>query len=117
LLADLERTTHNNAEEMGAQFLQLSLMPHITNWEQAMRRSLLAPEERQRYSIEFLVDGIARAALAPRYEAYSKAMGAGFMTANEARARENLPPMPGGDELRVPMNTEPADQAEEEPVE
>jgi HK97 family phage portal protein len=116
MLADLERTTHNNAEEMGSQFLQLDLMPHITNWEQALRRSLLSPDERQRYTIEFLVDGIARAALAPRYEAFSKAMGAGFMTANEARARENLPPMPGGDELRVPMNSEPADQAEAETV-
>jgi HK97 family phage portal protein len=52
MLADLERTTHNNAEEMGSQFLQLSLLPHIVNWEQALRRSLLSPEERQRYQIE-----------------------------------------------------------------
>ena len=50
MLADLERTTHNNAEEMGSQFLQLSLLPHIVNWEQALRRSLLSPEERQRYT-------------------------------------------------------------------
>ena len=47
-------------------------MPHIVNWEQALRRSLLSPEERQRYTIEFLVDGIARAALAPRYEAFRR---------------------------------------------
>jgi HK97 family phage portal protein len=63
MLADLERTTHSNAEEMGSQFLQLSLLPHIVNWEQAMRRSLLSPEERRRYTIEFLSDGLARAAL------------------------------------------------------
>jgi HK97 family phage portal protein len=110
MLADLERTTHNNAEEMGAQFLQLSLMPHIVNWEMAMRRALLSPEERQRYVIEFLVDGIARAALAPRYEAFAKAIGAGFMTANEARAKENLPPMEGGNELMRPLNMAPADE-------
>jgi HK97 family phage portal protein len=53
MLADLERTTHHNAEEMGSQFLQLSLLPHIVSWEQAMRRALLTPAERERYSIEF----------------------------------------------------------------
>jgi HK97 family phage portal protein len=116
MLADLERTTHNNAEEMGAQFLQLSLMPHIVNWEQAMRRALLSPEERRRYQIEFLVDGIARAALAARYEAFAKATaGAAWMSPNEARARDNLPPVEGGDTLRMPLNTEPAgEQADAE---
>ena len=66
MLADLERTTHNNAEEMGSQFLQLSLLPHIVNWEQALRRSLLiARGAATVLTIEFLTDGIARAALAP----------------------------------------------------
>jgi HK97 family phage portal protein len=117
MLADLERTTHNNAEEMGSQFLQLSLLPHIVNWEQAMRRALLTPDERQRLSIEFLTDGIARAALAQRYEAFGKATaGAAWMTSNEARARENLPPIDGGDALMQPLNMQPSDQAEEEPV-
>jgi HK97 family phage portal protein len=113
MLADLERTTHNNAEEMGAQFLQLSLLPHIVNWEGAMRRSLLTPDERQRYTIEFLTDGIARAALAQRYEAFAKATaGAAWMSANEARQRENLPPIEGGDALMQPLNMIPSDQPE-----
>jgi HK97 family phage portal protein len=111
MLADLERTTHNNAEEMGEQFLQGCLLAHITNWEQALRRSLLTPEERRRYSIEFLIDGFARAALAPRYEAFSKATaGAAWMSANEARARENLPPIEGGDALMQPLNMVPSDE-------
>jgi HK97 family phage portal protein len=112
MLADLERTTHSNAEELGAQFLQLSLLPHIVNWEQAMRRALLTPAERERYTIEFLTDGIARAALAQRYEAFGKATaGAAWMTANEARARENLPPIEGGDALMQPLNMTPSDEA------
>jgi HK97 family phage portal protein len=112
MLADLERTTHNNAEEMGSQFLQLSLLPHIVNWEQAMRRALLTPEERQRYTIEFLTNGIARASLGQRYEAFAKATaGAAWMTANEARARENLPPIEGGDALMQPLNMTPSDEA------
>jgi phage portal protein BeeE len=96
MLADLERTTHNNAEEMGSQFLQLSLLPHIVNWEQCLRRALLSPAERQRYVIEFLTDGIARAALAQRYEAFGKAsrlddcersQGAGKPAADRWRGR------------------------------
>ena len=115
MLADLERTTHNNAEEMGAQFLQLSLLPHIVNWEQALRRSLLTPDERQRLTIEFLTDGIARANLRERYEAFGKATaGAAWMTANEARAKENLPPVEGGDDLTRPLNTAPV--GDEEPA-
>ena len=115
MLADLERTTHNNAEEMGSQFLQLSLLPHIVNWEQAMRRALLTPAERSRYTIEFLTDGIARANLRERYEAFGKATaGAAWMTANEARARENLPPIDGGNDLMHPLNTAPV--GEEEPA-
>jgi HK97 family phage portal protein len=112
MLADLERTTHNNAEEMGQQFLQLSLLPHIVNWEQALRRALLTPAERERHAIEFLTDGIARAALAQRYEAFGKATaGAAWMTANEARARENLAPIEGGDALIQPLNMTPSDEA------
>ena len=78
-----------------------------------MRRALLSPNERKTYTIEFLVDGFARAALAPRYEAFSKATaGAAWMSANEARARENLPPIEGGDALMRPLNMQPSDQAE-----
>jgi hypothetical protein len=36
------------------------------------------------------------------------------MSPNEARARENLPPVEGGDDLRMPLNTAPANQAETE---
>jgi HK97 family phage portal protein len=118
MLADLERTTHSNAEEMNLQFLELTLLPWLVNWEQALRRALLSPEERRRLTIEFLTDGIARANLRERYEAFGKATaGAAWMSPNEARARENLPPVDGGDDLRMPLNTAPADQPEEEPVE
>ena len=113
MLADLERTTHSNAEEMSLQFLEMTLLPHVVCWEQALRRSLLSPEERQRFTIEFLTDGFARANLRERYEAFGKATaGAAWMSANEARARENLPPIEGGDALMQPLNMQPSDQEE-----
>jgi HK97 family phage portal protein len=117
MLAEMERTTHNNAESMNTEFLEQTLTPWLVNFEQAMHRSLLTPMERGQYVIEFLTAGIARANLSERYEAFGKATaGAAWMTANEARARENLPPIEGGDELRQPLNTAPAGAEEPEEV-
>ena len=62
-----------------------------------------------------MVDDLVRADLAARFEAYSKAVLNGILTAAEVRQMENRPPLPGSDVLRAPMNTQPSDQ-EQEPV-
>ena len=108
LLQELERATHNNAESMGQQFLSLTLLPWLKLWEGAIRRSLLTPEERREYHAEFLADDLARADLAARFEAYAKAVTNGILNPNEVRAAENRAPYPGGDQFRLPMNTEDA---------
>ena len=108
LLQDLERTTHANAESMGQQFLSLTLMPWLKLWEGAIRRALLSPEERQNHYAEFLTDDLARADIAGRYEAYAKAVTNGLLSPNEVRAAENRSPYPGGDQFRLPLNTEDA---------
>jgi len=108
LLQDLERTTHANAESMGQQFLSLTLLPWLKMWEGAIRRSLLTPEERREYHAEFLTDDLARADLAARFDAYAKAVTNGLLSPNEVRAAENRAPYQGGDQFRLPMNTEDA---------
>lgn len=112
LLQELERTTHNNAEHMGQQFLSLTLLPWLKCWEGAIRRSLLTPEERGEYYAEFLTDDLARADLAARFDAYAKAVTNGLLSPNEVRAAENRPPYEGGDQFRLPMNTENASNPE-----
>nr|WP_241774285.1 phage portal protein [Burkholderia pseudomallei] len=42
------------------------------------------------------VRGLLRMDPAARYDAHSKAVGGGWMAPNEARAAENMPPVPGG---------------------
>lgn len=108
LLQDLERTTHANAESMGQQFLSLTLLPWLKMWEGAIRRSLLTPDERRDYHAEFLTDDLARADLAARFDAYAKAVTNGLLSPNEVRAAENRAPYEGGDQFRLPMNTEDA---------
>jgi HK97 family phage portal protein len=112
LLGDWERATWSNAETAGLQFVSFTLMPWLKHWEGAIRRALLSPDERRTYYAEFLVDDLVRADIAARFEAYAKAATNGLFTINEIRSLENRAPLPGGDELRVPMNTEPADQRE-----
>ncbi len=111
LLQELERTTHANAESMGQQFLSLTLLPWLKCWEGAIRRALLTPEERSEYYAEFLTDDLARADLAARFDAYAKAVTNGLLSPNEVRAAENRAPYPGGDQFRLPLNTEDARKA------
>jgi hypothetical protein len=58
-----------------------------------------------------MIDDLVRADIAARFEAYAKAALNGIRSVNEIRALENRPPMPGGDELRMPLNQEPANQS------
>lgn len=106
LLQELGRATWSNTEQLGQQFLTLCLMPWLKQWEGAVRRSLLSADERETHYAEFLVDDIVRADLSARMEAYAKAITNGVLNPNEARAMENRAPYTGGDEFRLPMNTE-----------
>jgi HK97 family phage portal protein len=108
LLQELERATHHNAESMGRQFLSLTLLPWLKMWEGGIKRALLTSEERATHYAEFLTDDLARADLAARFQAYAQAVTNGLMSPNEVRAAENRPPYRGGDQFRLPLNTEDA---------
>jgi HK97 family phage portal protein len=109
LIADLERVTFSNAEQMGAQFLSYTILPLLRLWQDAFRLSLLTEAERREgYYIEFLVDDLARADLAARFTAYSQAINAGILNPNEIRAMENRGPYDGGQTYMRPVNTAPA---------
>ena len=106
LLQDLGRATWSNTEELGRQFLSMALLPWLKLWEGAIRRSLLAIDERATHYAEFMIDDLVRADLAARMEAYAKAITNGILNPNEARAMENRAPYAGGESFRLPMNTE-----------
>ncbi len=112
MLQELERITHQNAEQLGRQFLQFTMMPWLKAWEQEINLKLM-PEDGSAYA-EFLTDDIAKADLAARMEAFAKAVTTGILSPNEVRAMENRSPYPGGDEFLRPLNMEGADNAETE---
>jgi HK97 family phage portal protein len=111
MLNDVERTTHNNAEELGQQFITFCLLPILKLWEGALALSLLSTQERKTLYIRFLVDDLARADIAARFTAYSQSINAGINNPNELRAKEDLAPYAGGEVYMRPVNTAPAAQA------
>lgn len=91
-------------------FLTFSLRPYLTRIEQAVRKQLVAPADRARLFAEFNLEGLLRADSQGRAALYSTFAQNGIATRNEIRARENQPPMPGGDQLTVQSNLVPLDQ-------
>lgn len=104
-LMELDRATWSNSEQMRLDFMQFTLLPWLRTWEAAYRRVLLTPSERSTTSIEFVVDDLLRGDTTTRATAYAQFRSAGVMTANEIRKLENLPALPGGDELSNPYTS------------
>lgn len=105
MLFQLDRATWSNAEEMGASFLQLCLRPWLDRWQEAYATVLLSEDEQDNHYFEFVTADLERADAAGRADIYAKLIAARVYTPNEVRARENLPPHPGGDELINPNTT------------
>ncbi|PBB85725.1 phage portal protein [Mesorhizobium sp. WSM3876] len=108
LVGSLDRATWRNAEELSRQFLTYCLRPWLNAWQSALERALLSQKDRETLFIEFVTDDLVRADLQARFAAFAQAVGAPWMTPNEARAADNQAPVDGGDVLRMPLNTAPA---------
>lgn len=100
----MDRATFNNIEHMGLQFVIYTLLPWIKRHEAAMMRDLLLPSERGGLYIEFNVSGLLRGDQKSRYEAYAIGRNWGWLSANDVRRLENMPPIAGGDRYLSPLN-------------
>lgn len=108
MLNDLEHATLNNAESLAQQFLDRTVTPILEFFEDALERTLLTDEERDAgYEIEFDTSNFARADIAARFSAYKSGIESGVYTLNEARDREGLPPVEGGDKPMRSVQTIP----------
>lgn len=107
MIGHTEKTTSwgSGVETMGRGYLIFTLQPHITRFEQELNRKLFRKAGK---FFEFQVDGLARADMKSRNDAYRQAIGGsqgpGWLTINEVRKFENLPPIEGGEKLYVQMD-------------
>lgn len=107
LVGDLERATFSNIEHQSIEFVQHTIRPWLVRWEQAVSRSLLDEKERLLYFSRFNVDGLMRGDYKSRMEGYAIGRQNGWLSANDIRHLEDLPPIPkeqGGDAYLVNGN-------------
>lgn len=107
MLADLERATFSNIEHQSIDFVVHTMRPWLVRFEKAIKKSLLTPTEKKKYYAEFLVDALLRGDTKSRYETYQIGINNGILSPNDARRRENMNPVTGGDTYLVPLNLAP----------
>ncbi|MGV8925017.1 MAG: phage portal protein [Ewingella sp.] len=99
LVGDVEKSTSwgSGIEQQNLGFLQYTLQPYISRWENCIQRWLLKPDQVGVLHAEHNLDGLLRGDSAQR-AAFMKSMGeAGLRTINEMRRLDNMPPLAGGD--------------------
>ena len=104
MIGELDRATNNNIEHQGLQFVIYTLLPWVKRIESAMMRDLLLPAERKDLYIEFNLSGLMRADQKSRYGSYALGRQWGWLSVNDIRRLENLPPIPNGDIYLTPLN-------------
>lgn len=119
MIGDLERATFSNIEQQSIEFVQHTILPWITRWEQELNRKLFAHSTvlKGRYFVRFNLAGLLRGDLNSRYRAYAIGRQWGWLSANDVRELEELNPIEGGDVYLSPLNMVPADEAGEKETE
>lgn len=116
LLNELEHATLNNSESLAQQFLDRTVTPILELFEDALERTLLTEEERDAgYEIEFDTSNFVRADTEKRFAGYKSGIESGVLTLNNARKREGLPPVEGGDTPMRSVQTLPLNSPDATP--
>ncbi|WP_420871650.1 phage portal protein [Bacillus thuringiensis] len=110
-LNDNEGQSYGSNEQLMQQFVQLTLMPIIRQYEQEFNRKLLTPAERKAgFYFKFNVGALLRGDTTARNTLYHGGLRDGWLTRNDVRRWEDLPPIPGkADELWISGDMYPLD--------
>ena len=101
----LDKATFSNIEHQGLQFVIYTILPWVRRHEAAMMRDLLTLNERKAgHYFEFNVSGLMRGDLQTRYAAYAQGRQWGWLSVNDIRRMENLPPVQNGNVYLQPLN-------------
>jgi HK97 family phage portal protein len=107
MVANLERSTNNNIEHQGIEFVVYSLLPMITRFERTVNWRLLTPQERaEGYYVKVNVDALLRGDAASRGQYLAQKRQNGALSADQWRELDDENPtgVPGGDAYLVNGN-------------
>ncbi len=111
-IQDLDRSTNNNIEHQGIEYVVDCMRPTAVRWELTIRRCLMSAGERARFRPKFNLAALLRGDMKSRYDAYAVGRQWGWLSADDVRELEDLNPLPNGQGklYMVPSNMQPADQ-------
>lgn len=111
-LVGAQQGNYSNIDAFRQMMYGPSLGPYISAWEGVLNTQLTPDfaEGRSLY-IEANVEAKLRGSFEEQAKIMQSATGAPWLTRNEARAKQNLPPVDGGDELVIPLNVLTGGQA------
>ena len=104
LLADLDRSTNNNIEHQGLEYVKFSIRPWCVGWEQELAMKGIV---RDPFHAEHNMEGLMRGDAASRAAFYREMRNAGAMTPRMIAAKENLElgDDPALDQILIPLNS------------
>jgi hypothetical protein len=95
--------TYSSVEQNNIAFVQHTLRPLISIIESGFSTLLSSEPGGENAFIKFSLDGLLRGDANSRFSAYSQGLQSGWLTINDVRRLEDLPPVEGGEITRVPL--------------
>ena len=116
MLGDTNSSGYSTSEQDVAEFLKLTILPIVKQWEESFNRRLLTYEEVcQGYGFRFDMDALKRGDTSAMADKHSKAIRSAYMTPNEARREDGLPDLQYGNELMIARDLIPLRVVTEHP--
>lgn len=104
--------TYSSVEQNNIAFVTHTLRPIVQKLESAFTPLMASEPGGATAFIKFTLDGLLRGDANSRFTAYSTGLQAGYLTINDIRRLEDLPPVTGGEIIRVPLANMNIDAAE-----
>lgn len=96
MIANLERSTNNNIEHQGIEFVKYTLMPYLVAWEKTINWKMFTPAERRAgYYVEFNVNALLRGDYKSRQEGLAIQRQNGVINADRWLEMEGSNPIGG----------------------
>lgn len=114
LVANMDKMTLNNVEQMGMNFVNYSLVPIITRVEHRIQVGLLNEKDRLTHYAKFNAGALMRGDMKGRFDAYAKGIQWSILCPNECRDLEDMNPREGGDVYLTPLNMTSKPEADDD---
>ena len=104
LIQHLLRSTNNNIEHQGIEFVTQTLTPWVVRFEHELNRKIFTEKEKKKLYLRMNMNSLLRGDINARTQHYAKMVELGIYSPNEVRELEDRNPREGGDEYYKPMN-------------